>query len=334
MEIHHQFNSTRLLAKFFLLSIFLLAKFLDDPMSPNEDCSPPPLAAIVEVSSEHLRRSLELGENLLELSRTFGFADYRREYDLVTLESRIRPYNKNVSNSLYATYQTLSEVRPHMRYPLSFVAADLGGTLARICDLTSQVQRFHNDPEAIRDPWALVALKGQVTRVFSRVIPSDLTKLERFLTLSSEHCEILEHMGATVVPILPTLLEPLGLVRPRFVIAAWTWERNPAIQESIRLHESIEALFKEVKAHCKVLSGAEHTFRDYLESQDLFRTYGYLSQNPLNNTFPVDKLLDKITDLIANLEKLVDTAAEERRRILNSLELPYVTDHLQTSADV
>lgn len=113
--------------------------------------------------------------------------------------------------------------------------------------------------------------KAQVTRVFSRVIPSDLVALEKDLVLSSEHCEILEHMGASAVSVLPTLLKRLGLVRPRFAVSAWAWEQNPAVQENLRLHESIEGLFEEIKTHCTALSRAEATFRDYWESRDLFR---------------------------------------------------------------
>lgn len=95
--------------------------------------------------------------------------------------------------------------------------------------------------------------------------------LEKDLVLSSEQCEILEHMGASAVSVLPTLLKPLGLVRPRLVVSAWAWEQNPAIQEDLRLHESIGGLFEEIETHCKALSRAEATFRDYWESQDLFR---------------------------------------------------------------
>lgn len=181
-----------------------------------------------------------------------------------------------------------------MRYPLSFVAADMGGTLARVSthtmnrfpltkihhdqirSLVGQVRRFHMDPEAsCRDPWARISLKGQVTRIFSRVIPSDLTALGTFLELSSEHCEILEHMGATAVPVLPTLLKTVGRVRPRFVISAWMRDQNPSMQERNRLHESVESLFKEINAHCKVLSRVERSFRDYWELRSIFAVRGF-----------------------------------------------------------
>lgn len=66
-----------------LFSVILLAEFVSDLKLPGEDASPPPLAAIVAVSLTHLDRSLDLGRNLLELSSTFGFADYRRENECV-----------------------------------------------------------------------------------------------------------------------------------------------------------------------------------------------------------------------------------------------------------
>lgn len=202
-----------------------------------------------------------------------------------------------------------------MRYPLSFVAADMGGTLARVSthimnqfsltksqydqirSLIGQVRRFNTDPEAsCRDPWARIILKGQVTRIFSRVIPSDLTALGTFLKLSSEHCEILEHMGATVVPVLPTLLKTVGHVRPRFVLSAWMRDQNPSMQERTRLHESVESLFKEINAHCKVLSRVERSFRDYWELRNIFavRDISLISSVGLTGAF-------RHTDIFRNL---------------------------------
>ncbi|KAG8921346.1 hypothetical protein FRC01_000297 [Tulasnella sp. 417] len=282
---------------------------------------PPPLAAIVTVSSAHLRKSLDLGRDLLELSHTFGFAEFQREYDVIALERRVKPYDKNASESLSATFQTLSEVRPRVQYPLSFVAAELGGTLARIHDLLGQVRWFHDDPEASRrDRGALMSFKAQVTRVFSRVIPSDLEDLERFLRLSSDHCEILNHMGVTALSVLPTLLQPLGLVRPRFGLSAWAWANDPTVQEGIRIYESVKELFEEIEKHCSTLVQAEISFKEYSESEELFRTYEHLSQISLIDMPPLVVLLDTISDPLDELKELTSIAVEEKRRARKSFE--------------
>lgn len=83
MGPHHQANRSRLLMAILLFSVILLAEFVSDLRLPDADSAPPPLAAIVAVSVAHLDRSLDLGRNLLELSNTFGFADYRRENECV-----------------------------------------------------------------------------------------------------------------------------------------------------------------------------------------------------------------------------------------------------------
>lgn len=82
MDVHGQAANIRWV-KIILFSLIL---FFDGfvewhQRQPSPLPSPIPLGAIAEVSSAHLQRSLNLGRDLLELSHTFGFADYQREYE-------------------------------------------------------------------------------------------------------------------------------------------------------------------------------------------------------------------------------------------------------------
>lgn len=110
-----------------------------------------------------------------------------------------------------------------------------------------------------------------VNLAFSHTIPLHLKDLEEFLTLSLEHCEIMEHLGETVTSILPSLMRSLGLVRPWFILSAWVWDRNPITQERLRVYNSVEELFNETRTHCELLQVTEASFCKYRESQDLFR---------------------------------------------------------------
>ncbi|KAG9006390.1 hypothetical protein FRB90_009944 [Tulasnella sp. 427] len=159
----------------------------------------------------------------------------------------------------------------------------------------------------------LIKFESQVNSAFRRFIPFELADLEKFLIRSSEHCEIVQHMRSTAMPILPGLMDVLGIVRPRFFMFAWLWDKDPRIQEHLRVYRSVEELFQESFTHCEILNLTVTSFRHYQESYDLFRPYHYLMTMDNSSIPSIEESFTTATSYMTELEQLATIATKEYR---------------------
>lgn len=73
--------NTRLQNIALLLFVTLCSAFIYIGGWHSPKPQPPPLSTIAALSLEHLENAVDLGQLLLNLSHTFGFADHRRGYE-------------------------------------------------------------------------------------------------------------------------------------------------------------------------------------------------------------------------------------------------------------
>ncbi|KIO15740.1 hypothetical protein M407DRAFT_12914 [Tulasnella calospora MUT 4182] len=205
-----------------------------------------------------------------------------------------------------------------MFIPVSYVSADAKIASDMIQEILEEIRNMHQHSNPIyRDKWSLTHFEAQVDMAFNRLIPFDLSRLEKFLTLSSDHCEIMSHLSSTAMSILPGLRGPLGLVRPWFILSAWAWDKHPRTQERLRIYNSVAELFRESHVHCELLNKIEISFRRYRESQDLFRPYRYLSTMDFPNLPFVEESLARASLHIDALNEITTIASIERRKLFD-----------------
>ncbi|KAG8914801.1 hypothetical protein FRC01_003907, partial [Tulasnella sp. 417] len=192
-------------------------------------------------------------------------------HSVAALERQVHLLDIKASSSLIAAEQTLKNIRAQ-RSPVLYVSDDIKIALDAIQEILGNIKKMHEDPTLIsRDKQSLILFESQVDMAFNRMIPSDLAYLEKFLTSSSDNCEIMDHLGNTAMSTLPELRHYLGLVRPWFILSSWAWDNSPRAQERLRIYNSVEELFRESRVHCELLNKTEISFQKYRESQDLFR---------------------------------------------------------------
>ncbi|KAG8900289.1 hypothetical protein FRC01_010190, partial [Tulasnella sp. 417] len=238
---------------------------------------------------------------------------------VAALERRVHLLDIKASSSLIAAERTLEKIRAQMS-PVLYVSDDIKIASEAIQVLLKKIKKMHEDPTLIsRDKRSLILFESQVHMVFNREIPSYLARLEKFLTSSSDNCEIMDHLGNTAMSTLPELRHHLGLVRPWFIFSSWAWDNSPRAQERLRIYNSVEELFQESRVHCEQLNKTEISFRKYRESQDLFRVrlqpYRYLSTMDFPFLPSVEESLARASLQIDALDEITTLAEAERRKL-------------------
>ncbi|KAG8992641.1 hypothetical protein FRB90_000943 [Tulasnella sp. 427] len=281
-----------------------IIRFLSIPPEP----SPPPLRIIAALSVEHLQRSLDLGQNLLNLSRTYDFADLRRGYDVKALERQVVQFNYNASSALIATDYVLKNIIRRAYSPAAYASGNIDLIREIINKLLMEVKEL-DDTIGTVDRQHLLIFEDEVNAAYA-LVPDELAGLGDFLKASSEHCEIIQYTGSTAMSILPGLMSALGIARPWFFLSAWAWERDLQVQERLRIYRSVKEVFHESFFHCEAVNLAEATLRRYLESYDLFRPYHYLLTMD-DSKFPsVEESLAKAAFYLNELESVTAIAGK------------------------
>ncbi|KAG9006392.1 hypothetical protein FRB90_009946, partial [Tulasnella sp. 427] len=268
-----------------------------------------PLAGIIAaLSVEHLKRNLDLEQNLLNLSRTYGFADLRRRYDVKALERQVVPFSNNASGALIATDYVLKGIMQRAHSPAAYTSGNFNHIRERIYKLLLEVRELDEDIDAVDRQHPLI-FEEEFNAAYA-LVPDELEDLGNFLKAASEHCEIIQDTGSTAMSILPSLVGSLGIVRPWFFLSAWAWERNLQVQERLRIYRSVKEVFHESFFHCEAVNLAEATLRRYLESYDLFRPYHYLLRMD-DSKFPtIEESLAKASFYLNELESVAIIAGK------------------------